>query len=146
MFDQYKGQGGRTYLPTPFAIVAGRDGFGLHVATARRVRFDVGVREPDRLWVEVDLEPGAIAPQLTLELFGGAPAEVLGAFLERTGTAPASPPEWAYRLWMSGNEWNSQARVMAEIDRSEAEGIPVGAVVIEAWSDEETFVAFNGAR
>ena len=47
---------------------------------------------------------------------------------------------------MSGNEWNTQARVLEEVGRSDEEGIPVGAVVIEAWSDEETFVAFNGAR
>ncbi len=46
---------------------------------------------------------------------------------------------------MSGNEWNSQARVLEEVARSVEEDIPVGAIVIEAWSDEETFVAFNGA-
>jgi alpha-glucosidase (family GH31 glycosyl hydrolase) len=46
---------------------------------------------------------------------------------------------------MSSNEWNTQERVLAEVDRSEAEGIPAGAIVLEAWSDEETFVAFRGA-
>ena len=143
VFDQYKGQGARSYLPAPFAIVAG-GGFGFHVDTGRRVRFDVGRSRPDRILVELDLEPGEASPRARLRLFAGTPAEVLGAFLAETGR-PEPPPEWIYRLWISGNEWSTQARVLAEVDRSAVEGIPVGVVVIEAWSDEETFVAFNGA-
>ena len=143
VFDQYKGQGARTYLPMPYAIVVG-GGFGFHVDTGHRVRFDVGCTDPDRMHVEVDLEPGALEPQLVLRLFAGAPAEVLDGFLTATGR-PDPPPEWIYRLWMSGNEWNSQARVLQEVARSAEEDIPVGAIVIEAWSDEKTFVAFNGA-
>lgn len=144
VFDQYKGQGARTYLPMPFAIVVG-GGFGFHVDTGRRVRFDVGSTVRDRILVEVDLDPGLRDPELTVRLFAGPPADVLSSFLAATGRAEA-PPDWIYRLWMSGNEWNSQARVLAEVDRSRREGIPVGAVVIEAWSDEATFVAFNGAE
>jgi alpha-glucosidase (family GH31 glycosyl hydrolase) len=144
VFDQYKGQGARTYLPLPFAIVVG-GGWGFHLDTGRRVRFDVGVTEPDRILVEVELEPGEFAPRLALQLFSGPPSEVLASFLRKAGRPLAPPPDWIYRLWMSGNEWNTQAQVMDEIERSEREGIPVGAVVIEAWSDEETFVAFNGA-
>ena len=67
---------------------------------------------------------------------------MLAAFLR--GRAPEPPPDWIYRLWMSGNEWNSQARVLAEVARSEEEGIPVGAIVIEAWSDEETLLPSPG--
>jgi alpha-glucosidase (family GH31 glycosyl hydrolase) len=47
---------------------------------------------------------------------------------------------------MSGNEWNTQARVMDEVERSRLERIPVGVVVIEAWSDESTFAAFRDAQ
>lgn len=144
VFDQYKGQGARTYLPMPFAIVVG-GGFGLHVDTGRRVRFDVGRTDADRIHVEVDLEPGERDPEIALRLFAGSPAEVLEAFLARVGR-PEAPPDWIYRLWMSGNEWNTQERVIAEVERSFAEDIPVGAVVVEAWSDEQTFVAFNGAE
>jgi alpha-glucosidase (family GH31 glycosyl hydrolase) len=144
VFDQYKGQGARTYIPMPFAIVVGGD-FGFHLDTGRRVRFDVGKSDPERILVEVELEPGEVEPVLALRLFAGPPADVLERFLELTGR-PAPPPDWIYRLWMSGNEWNTQARVLEEVQRSEDEGIPVGAIVIEAWSDEETFVAFNGAQ
>jgi 1,3-alpha-isomaltosidase len=144
VFDQYKGQGARTYIPMPYAIVVG-GGLGFHVDTSRRVRFDVGCSDPDRILVEVDLEPGERDPELVLRLFAGDPAEVLDAFLTATGR-PVVPPDWIFRLWMSGNEWNTQTRVLEEVERSESEGIPVGAIVIEAWSDEETFVAFNGAE
>ena len=146
VFDQYKGQGARSYLPMPFAYVIGTETFGFHLDTGHRVRFDVGASDPDRLWVEVDLEPGEANPQLVLRLFDGPPAKILSSFVERTGGLEEPPPEWIYRLWMSGNEWDSQAKVMAEVERSEQEGIPVGVVVIEAWSDEQTFVAFNDAR
>lgn len=145
VFDQYKGQGARSYLPMPFAIVVG-GGFGFHVDTGRRVWFDVGATDPGRLLVEVDLEPGELEPVIDLRLLQGDPAEVLGAFLDAAGVPAAAPPDWIYGLWMSGNEWNSQARVTAEVERSRTEGIDPGVLVIEAWSDEETFVAFNDAR
>jgi alpha-glucosidase (family GH31 glycosyl hydrolase) len=148
VFEQYKGQGNRTYLPVPFAIVVPADGmrgWGFHVRTSRRTRFDVGASEPDRLWIEVELDPDQLDPTLDVALYTGTPAEVLAAFLAEVGR-PAVPPAWVFRPWMSGNEWNTQARVQAEVERSLAEGIPTGVVVIEAWSDEATFTAFRDAR
>jgi alpha-glucosidase (family GH31 glycosyl hydrolase) len=145
VFDQYKGQGARSYLPMPFAIVVG-GGFGFHLDTGHRARFDIALTDPNLIQVEVDLTPGEEEPQLSLQLLDGQPTDVLADFLDRVGRPAQAPPDWIYRLWMSSNEWNSQARVMAEVDRSEAEGIPVGAIAIEAWSDEETFVAFGGAE
>ncbi len=145
VFEQYKGQGARSYMPMPFAIVVGADGWGFHVRTSRRSWYDVGVTDPDRLWVEVELDPDEPDPEVGVALYGGNPADVLEAFLRETGV-PRVPPDWVFRPWMSGNEWNTEARVRAEVERSLAEGIPVGAVVIEAWSDETTFVAFRDAR
>jgi len=146
VFDQYKGQGARSYMPVPFAFVIGHEQFAFHVVTARRCWFDVGASDPGLLKVEVDFEPGEVLPELVLSLYPGSPRAVLPLFLERTGTVDKPPPDWVYRLWMSGNEWSSQSRVMEEVERSEREGIPAGVVVIEAWSDEQTFVAFNDAR
>jgi alpha-glucosidase (family GH31 glycosyl hydrolase) len=142
VFDQYKSQGARSYMPMPFAIVVGGD-FGFHIDTGRRCWFDVGVTDPNALVVEVDLEPGEREPTIDLRFLSGPPEDVLRAF----ATVPtAPPPDWIYGLWMSGNEWNSQARVMEEVDASLQHGIDPGVVVIEAWSDEETFVAFNDAQ
>ncbi|GAH71580.1 unnamed protein product, partial [marine sediment metagenome] len=48
--------------------------------------------------------------------------------------------------WMSGNEWNSQKRVMEEVKKSLKFGIPAAVLVIEAWSDETTFYIWNDAK
>jgi alpha-glucosidase (family GH31 glycosyl hydrolase) len=164
VFEQYKQQGSRTYLPSPFAIVAGGDGpglggaqglrlggaqgcWGFHVRTSRRCWFDVGATNDGRLVVDVALSHVAPepSPRVEVAIYGGAPAEVLAAHLDDIGR-PALPPPWVFRPWMSGNEWNTQARVLAEVERSIELGIPVGVVVIEAWSDESTFAAFDHGR
>jgi alpha-glucosidase (family GH31 glycosyl hydrolase) len=144
VFEQYKAQGARTYLPMPFAIVSGGEGWGFHVETGSRTWFDVGATRADQLAIEVELDPRHRSPTLALRLFSGAPAEVLSSFLRATGQAPLPPP-WAFRPWISSNEWNTQERVLAEVERSHELGIPVGVVVIEAWSDESTFYIFRDA-
>lgn len=144
VFEQYKNQGAqrKTYLPMPFAHVVGGRGWGFHVRTSRRVWFDVGCSEPDRLWVEVET---AADGAVDLALYRGAPSQVLRAFLDEVGH-PEVLPDWVFRLWASGNEWNTQAEVMRQADAHRANDIPVGAIVIEAWSDESTFTAWRGAQ
>lgn len=152
VFEQYKNQGSRTYLPMPFAIVIEPSGrsWGFHVRTNRRSWYDVGATAPDRLGIEValgglDEGSGESAPIVDVAVYTGSPAEILAAFLGETGD-PIAPPTWVFRPWLSSNEWNTEARVRSEIERSLAEGIPVGVLVIEAWSDETTFVAFRDAN
>lgn len=137
VFEQYKQQGVRTYLPVPFAIVCGGDGWGFHVATSRRVWFDVGRSEPGRLRVETGVDPDR--PVLDLRIYAGAPRDVLAPFLDETAV-PALPPDWVFRPWMSSNEWNTQERVMAEVERSEREGVARWRVYVPAgdWIDAWT--------
>lgn len=143
VFEQYKQQGKRTYLPSPFGIVVGTDGWGFHVVTSRATTYDVGHQRVDRLIVEADVDP--TEPLLRLDLYDGRPADVIAAHLAAVGPL-VRPPDWVFRPWMSGNEWNTQKRVLAEVERSVELGISVGAIVIEAWSDEATFTAFNDAE
>lgn len=144
VFEQYKQQGERTYLPVPFVlVVGGGPPWGLHVATTRRCWFDIGASDPDRLVVEVAVTPEE--PTVTVHGWtDDEPAGVLQAFWSATGT-PAAVPRWVFRPWGSGNEWNTQERVEAEVARSLAEDVPLGVIVIEAWSDEATFTAFRDA-
>jgi 1,3-alpha-isomaltosidase len=147
VFEQYKSQGAerKTYLPMPFAHLVGATdgapGWGFHVRTSRRVWFDVGTSTPDRLWIEAETGPDG---ELEIAFFDGSPREVLRGFLETAGRAEELP-DWVFRLWASGNEWNTQAEVIRQMDAHRAHGIPVGSVVIEAWSDESTFTTWRDA-
>ncbi len=85
VFEQYTNQGERTYLPVPFAHVVGGDGWGFHVDTTRRVWFDIGAAEPDRIWVEVH------GPDAVLHLWSGEPAAVLAEFFGVGRCARAHP-------------------------------------------------------
>ncbi|MDR1188090.1 MAG: hypothetical protein LBK95_11655 [Bifidobacteriaceae bacterium] len=143
VFEQYKGQGRarRTYFPMPFAHILG-GGWGFHVRTSRRVWFDVGASDPSKLVVESEVGPDG---RVAVDVFSGSPVEVLGSFLDQAGRAEPLPA-WVHRLWASGNEWNTQASVMAQMDAHRDHGVPVGAVVIEAWSDEEGITVFRDAE
>lgn len=144
VFEQYKSQGahGRTYLPMPFAMVVGpQRTWGFHVRTSRRTWYDVGATDPSKLLVEVDLGGD---DRLAVQTYDGSPASVLDGFLGEVGR-PEVLPDWVLRLWASGNEWNTQARVMKEMDAHRDLDIPVGALVIEAWSDESTMTIFRDA-
>jgi alpha-glucosidase (family GH31 glycosyl hydrolase) len=148
VFEQYKAQGrhGRTYLPMPFVQVVGEsgEGWGFHVRTSRRTWFDVGASSPDRLVVEVTLG-GTPDETVDVGTYHGAPHDVLAAFTAEVGRAEELP-SWVFGLWSSGNEWNTQRIVMDRMDTHRDLDIPVGVVVIEAWSDEETVAVFRDAR
>jgi alpha-glucosidase (family GH31 glycosyl hydrolase) len=143
VFEQYKSQGvhGRTYLPMPFAHVVNADGggWGFHVRTSRRTWYS---STGDELVVEVELGD---EPLVDLAIYEGEPTAVLKQFLDEVGRAEELP-EWVFRLWASGNEWNTQDLVMARMDAHRDLEIPVGAVVIEAWSDEEGITIWRDAQ
>ncbi|MCU1557036.1 MAG: uncharacterized protein JWN09_1031, partial [Microbacteriaceae bacterium] len=148
VFEQYKSQGAerKTYLPMPFAHIVGGDGWGFHVRTSRRVWFDFGARQEGRIWIEAEVDaPSGGTAVLDVALYDGSPREVLDAFLAEVGR-PKELPEWVFRLWASANEWNTQAEVMKQMDLHREHDIPVGSVVIEAWSDESTFTIWRDAR
>jgi hypothetical protein len=141
VYEQYKDQGKRTYMPIPFLLSSA--GYGLYVNSSRWMQFDVAATAADQWTLEADL--GA-AETLNLTWFSGDdPLEIVGQFSRMTGP-PALPPEWAFGLWMSANEWNSQARVEEEVKASLEHGIPPSVVVIEARSDEISFYVWNDAQ
>ncbi|MDP1711394.1 MAG: glycoside hydrolase family 31 protein [Candidatus Nanopelagicaceae bacterium] len=142
VYEEYKGQGHRTYLPTPFGMVIGSD-YGFYLNTGNPSRFDVGATNKDRITFEIDTDPS----QSTCEFkaYIGDPQSILAQYLAEFET-PKSPPEWIYKIWGSSNEWNTQERVEAELSKSADAKIDLGVVVIEAWSDESTFAVFRDAQ
>jgi alpha-glucosidase (family GH31 glycosyl hydrolase) len=141
VYEEYKGQGHRTYLPAPFAIVIGSN-YGFYVKTSTPSRYDVGVSVPDRLQMEIDVAAGQLGCQI--KGYVGDPSSILHQYMSEFDL-PEAPPSWIYKLWASSNEWNTQARVEKEIQASIASEIEIGVVVIEAWADESTFTVFRDA-
>jgi len=143
VYEQYKNQGSRTYLPVP--LILSSRGYALSIAGTRPLRIDAGASTPDELMIEADVDRTGAAPLEARLFLASTPLDALHAYLRRAGL-PVVPPEWTFGVWMSGNDWNSQARVLAEVERAEREGIPGDVMVIEAWTDESTFYIWNDAQ
>jgi alpha-glucosidase (family GH31 glycosyl hydrolase) len=134
VYNQYKNQGLRTYIPMP--VFYTDQGFGLHVATDSYSWFDF--REPGVTLLGVE------AADLRLDFLTGSVNEQIAQFLGATGE-PANVPLWALGPWMSSNNWDNEAEVRKQVALTEQHGIPATVLVIEAWSDEATFYIFNDA-
>lgn len=140
VFEQYKNQGCRTYLPAPFFLSS--QGYGLYLATSRHVAYDLAASWTERWSFDAEVGPDGVLESCVI---AGAPQQAITAFVELT-SKPIMPPLWAFGPWMSGNEWNSQARVMEQIRETTEHRIPATVLVIEAWSDETTFYIWNDAQ
>ena len=141
VFDQYKGQDKRTYLPVSFFLSSG--GYGLYLATNRHVSYDLAASHSDH-W-SFDAELGSDASLEYYLIADDNPRRITAAFTDLVGK-PALPPKWAFGPWMSGNEWNSQAVIMEQVQKTLEHRIPATVLVIEAWSDESTFYIWNDAQ
>lgn len=141
LFEQYKNQGERAYIPVPFFLSS--LGYGFYLDTRRRALFDLAASQESQWSLEAHLGPQA---QISFHLFAGSsPLENLHAFSAFVGK-PQLPPSWAFGPWMSSNEWHTQAEVLKQARLTDEYGIPASVLVIEAWSDETTFYIWNGAR
>jgi alpha-glucosidase (family GH31 glycosyl hydrolase) len=135
VYNQYKEQGLRTYMPMPVGYTDA--GFGLHLATDSYSWFDLAAPEETRFGVE--------AGRLTIDLLSGSVAEQVSRFMALTGD-PEPVPAWALGPWMSSNNWDSEAEVRKQVALTLEHDIPATVLVIEAWSDEATFYIFNDAQ
>jgi len=141
VYGQYTGQGKRSYIPIPFFLSS--RGYGLWLQTDRQAEFDLAAAESDR-WMLI----GNVKDDSSLEMkffFQNHPREIVQAFTELTGK-PKLPPSWVFGLWMSSNDWNSQAEVLRQLQETRRQDIPATVLVIEAWSDEINFYIWNDAR
>ncbi len=140
VWEQYKNQGNRTYLPVPFFCSS--RGYGCLIEGSAHVAYDIGRTMHDRWRCVAQTDHRR---ELRFDLFCGQPAAIVQQLTALSGR-PATLPDWAFGPWMSSNEWNTQARVEREVQLTIEHDIPATALVIEAWSDETTFYIWNGAQ
>ena len=143
VYEQYKNQGSRTYFPVP--VLLSSRGYAISVDGTLPMVFDAGATDPHALVLEAEVARGPEACISARVFLTQTPLAGLQAYLRETGL-PVLPPDWTFGLWMSANDWNSQSRVLAEVERGKAEGIPGDVMVIEAWADEATFYIWNDAE
>jgi len=143
VYEQYKKQGEKTYIPIPFIIST--KGYGLFLNTPYRSYFDIGKNNTNFLKIESETS-GDNSIYLDFFLFfPGNIKKVIKLYTDITGK-PSLPPKWVFGPWISSNRWNSQKIVIEQIKKTLELKIPATVVVVEAWSDENTFYIFNNAN
>lgn len=139
VYNQYQDQGARTYLSVPFFYSS--RGYGVYLASTYYSRFDMAADAPLQYNFTVDTN-GSSTSMLDYYLMSGEPTDVIRAYTELSGK-PQVFPKWAFGLWMSANEWDRQSEVLNAVRQSKANDIPATVIVLEQWSDENTFYIFN---
>lgn len=141
VFHQFTGQGKYSYIPIPFFLSS--RGYGFWLKTECQAHFDLAATQGDR-WI-VTGKPINPASNLEMRFFlQPDPKKVVQIFTDLTGK-PKLPPSWVFGLWMSSNDWNSQAEILRQLAQTEVNDIPASVLVIEAWSDEINFYIWNDA-
>lgn len=139
VYNQYQNQGEKTYLSIPFFYSSA--GYGIYLNTNCYSQFDMAstVSTQYSFFAETN---GSASSILDYYLIAGTPEAVLGEYAQLSGR-PQTMPKWAFGLWMSANEWDRQSEVIGAIQNANTYNIPATVVVLEQWSDENTFYIFN---
>ena len=141
VFNQYRDQGSKTYMPVPFYVSS--NGYGLFLKTDQYSVFDFAHHFSDRLQIRCDVNSEGL--HQTFQLFTGNPKDVVSQFTLETGKAKL-PPVWAFGPWMSSNNWDRDSIVRKQVQLTNEYKIPSTVLVIEQWSDEATYYIFNDAE
>jgi len=142
VYNQYQNQGSKTYLAVPFFVTS--KGYGIYLNTTCYSRFDMAAANKDRYVFEADTEQ-VDSPLLDYYLISAdTPAKVVGKYNAISGK-PQELPKWAFGLWMSANEWDTQSEALEAMKQSKNNDIPATVLVLEQWSDENTFYVWNDA-
>ncbi|MFC4557295.1 TIM-barrel domain-containing protein [Virgibacillus kekensis] len=140
VYNQYRDQGTRTYIPIPFYMT--NSGYGCHINTAMYTRFDLASELKDKC--TITFEQNAKTMDTDLQFYFGDYKKQLKAYTHATGK-PAMVPAWALGPWMSSNNWDRQSIVKQEVEATKQHNIPATVIVLEQWSDEATYYMFNDA-
>lgn len=140
VYNQYRDQGSRTYIPIPFYMT--NQGYGCFVNTAMYTKFDLASALKDKC--TMTLEQDQNIHDIDIYFYFGDYKEQVKAYTQKMGK-PAMVPAWALGPWMSSNNWDRQSIVKEEIESTKKHNIPATVIVLEQWSDESTYYMFNDA-
>lgn len=139
----YQDQNDKTYTPVPYYFVPNR--YGLFVDSTYYSSFSMCTEQNENTCIiEVDAG-GAAEFTLPVYLFAGNNAEIAAGYAKVAGKAEL-PPVWAFGPWISANEWNRQSEILEQMNATLEHEIATSVIVIEAWSDEQTFYTFNDSQ
>jgi len=134
--EKFTQQGDQTYLPVPFFMTGTGVGCWRDSGIPAALDFRDGLRISQRTQGEA----------LTRDVWlFGTPKMLLRQFIRQTGE-PVLPLEWAFGLWISANGWDRDGEVRAQLDALKRYDYPADVIVLEAWSDEQTFHRWNDAE
>lgn len=132
--ERFTQQGAQTYLPVPFFFTETGVGFLRRTARSSQMDFTDGFA--------IAQCTDGLATLCEDRLFVGESRQILSDLQAETGPA-ALPPEWAFGVWISANGWDCDAEVGAQLAALERLNYPASVMVLEAWSDEQTFYRWN---
>ena len=141
--NTWKDQGLRTYIPVPFYFTS--NNYGLFLNSTYYSRFNLDTDKTNKC--ELIANYGRkFSGEFQYYLFADKQTnQIITNFSSLTGKSERIPV-WTLGPWISANEWDKQSEIEAQIDSLKKYDIPNTVVVIEAWSDEETFYIFNDAK
>ncbi|NMA17952.1 MAG: hypothetical protein GX939_04245 [Clostridiaceae bacterium] len=142
--EKFTHQEDNAYLPIPFVFTDA--GVSFYLKNTYPSKFDF-TGKTEEGWAPMEVSGICLDEEHFFEAIIGAgnPDFLLKQHRIETGEA-VLPPRWAFGPWMSSNGWNTQREALEQIAAMDAAGIPATVMVLEAWSDEETFYIWNGAE
>ncbi len=142
VYNQYQNQGEKTYLAVPFFY--SNKGYGLYLNSTYYSKFDMASTDNSQYSFASNTD-GSLSSILDYYFIAGdRPDDIISQYSNLT-SLPQDMPKWAFGLWMSANEWDNQTEVEGAIGNSITNDIPATVVVLEQWSDENTFYIWNDA-
>ncbi|MEH7453232.1 glycoside hydrolase family 31 protein [Gottfriedia acidiceleris] len=138
VYNQYRDQGTRTYMPIPFYMT--NQGYGCYIDTNLYTKFDLAHQLKDKCTISIEQIPQI--EETKLRFYFGDYKEQILAFTQDTGK-PKMIPVWALGPWMSSNNWDRESIVRNEVETTNHYQIPATVIVLEQWSDETTYYMFN---
>ncbi|WP_205600796.1 TIM-barrel domain-containing protein [Gracilibacillus sp. YIM 98692] len=143
VYNQYRNQDQRTYLAVPFFL--NTNGYGVLMNSTYYSKFKLATEKNDMYSFTTNTGGDETSMMDYYFIHGSDLSDVISNYTDITAK-PEMLPKWAFGLWMSANEWDRQSEVDNAVAQANNYDIPATAMVLEQWSDEHTFYAFNDAQ